>query len=213
MSALLCVTFIALLLIAQSAARSIPTVVTIPSGGLSDSVFDAQNSVYEADAEFPVQYDFIHINASVDVPELNSAVMGKGEVWKVSDGFYIYITEGSNSDFPEQFYSEIAPVLLAGADEEKTTGEIIHSERGYLNGFELTYVVLKVSAAVDEKSAQAYVVGYLYEDDSSGYSAFISCATQTMTTAGLSNAQIVAEKEVTLMQIKESTDAETAAAE
>ena len=56
------------LIMAQIAKASMPIQIVIPASGLSDSIFDAQNSVYEADADFPVEHQFEHLSDVVDVP-------------------------------------------------------------------------------------------------------------------------------------------------
>ncbi|MBS6580659.1 MAG: hypothetical protein KH357_13745, partial [Clostridiales bacterium] len=50
------------LIMAQIAKASMPIQIVIPASGLSDSIFDAQNSVYEADADFPVEHQFEHLS-------------------------------------------------------------------------------------------------------------------------------------------------------
>ena len=59
------------LIMAQIAKASMPIQIVIPASGLSDSIFDAQNSVYEADADFPVEHQFEHLSDVVDVPNLS----------------------------------------------------------------------------------------------------------------------------------------------
>lgn len=185
--------------IAQNARALIPETVNIPASGLSDSVFDAQNGVYQADAEFPIAYSLNHIGFVVDVPDCPEAAIGNGKFWKVTDGFYVYITEGKRSEMTDNIFSEVAPVLLPDAGDENISGELIHSERGYLNGQEYTYAVFSVKCSVDGKTKDAYVVGYLYEDSESGFSAFFSCVTEEISSTALTNAQIIAQKEATLM--------------
>lgn len=82
------------LTMAQIAKASIPVQIVIPASGLSDSVFDAQNSVYEADADFPLEHEFEHLSDVVDVPNRQTATMGNGTFWRITDGFYVYISEG-----------------------------------------------------------------------------------------------------------------------
>lgn len=197
-TAIAMVILIGMLAMAQTAKSAMPTEINVPSGNLSDSVFEAQNRVYEADADFPVQYALTHLNAIVDVPDVQNAAIGNGKVWKLNDGFYIYITEGKSSDFPASFYSELAQVFVAGADETNVTGEILKTEQGYLNGIALSYVVIQMDIVKDGATSTAYVAGYLYADSESGYSAFVSCT--VLNSSNLASAQIVAEKEITLLQ-------------
>ena len=60
---------------AQIAKASMPIDIVIPESGLSDSIFDAQNGVYEADADFSIEHQFEHLSDVVDVPDRQSATM------------------------------------------------------------------------------------------------------------------------------------------
>lgn len=187
------------LIMAQIAKASMPIQIVIPASGLSDSIFDAQNSVYEADADFPVEHQFEHLSDVVDVPNRQTAMMGNGTFWRITDGFYVYISEGKRSSFADAVFSETAPILLTGADKKSTDGQLVKSEKGYLNGREFDYVVFDIICNVGEKTTKAYIVGYLYEDSESGYSTLIACVTEDISTNGLLNAQIIAQKEATLL--------------
>ena len=187
------------LIMAQIAKASMPIQIVIPASGLSDSIFDAQNSVYEADADFPVEHQFEHLSDVVDVPNRQTAMMGNGTFWRITDGFYVYISEGKRSSFADAVFSETAPILLTGADKKSTDGQLVKSEKGYLNGREFDYVVFDIICNVGEKTTEAYIVGYLYEDSESGYSTLIACVTEDISTNGLLNAQIIAQKEATLL--------------
>ena len=185
-----------------------PIDIVIPESGLSDSIFDAQNGVYEADADFSIEHQFEHLSDVVDVPDRQSATMGNGTFWKIADGFYIYISEGKRASFAESVFSETAPILLTGAGSKDASGELVKSDRGYLNGREFNYVVFDVSCSVDDKTKEAYIIGYLYEDSESGYSTLLACVTEDISSSGLLNAQIIAQKEATLLHAKQDAKQE-----
>lgn len=187
------------LIAAQAAKATMPVEVLIPASGLSNSVFDAQNSIYQPDADFPIEYRFEHLSEVVDVPDRQTAAMGNGTFWRIADGFYIYATEGKRAGLADAVFAEATPILLAGAVGENTSGQLVESEKGYLNGREYNYVVFDILCSTDEAKKEAYIIGYLYEDSESGYSVFLSCITDDISTNGLRNAQIVAQKEATLL--------------
>ena len=196
------------LVAAQIAKASMPIDIVIPESGLSDSIFDAQNGVYEADADFSIEHQFEHLSDVVDVPDRQSATMGNGTFWKIADGFYIYISEGKRASFAESVFSETAPILLTGAGSKDASGELVKSDRGYLNGREFNYVGFDVSCSVDDKTKEAYIIGYLYEDSESGYSTLLACVTEDISSSGLLNAQIIAQKEATLLHAKQDAKQE-----
>ena len=184
----------------NKALAAIPEKVYLPASGLGDTVFDAQNTSYQADSDFPTALYISGTKYMTDVPAVTSAVVGNGNFYRVSDPYYIYVTTFDDGGADAAITNEVAPVIRPGAEAGDAACENVVTERGYLNGYEVTYLVYTLKVTREEKESNAVVAGYVYHDDISGKDICLCGITTVITTSGLKYARDLAAHEVGLFR-------------
>ena len=182
------------------AMASVPEALVIPEGKLGDTVFDAQNSRYSGDTDYPVVKLIDGTGYQTDVPNATSAIVGNGTFYRLSDNYYIYITTyDETATAVAAVCSEVTPALHPGAAAENARCGVSKEGHGYYNGYEVTYLVLALSVT-DQEVVDDVVIGYEYADPESGKTVFLGAVTRTISTKSLAKAQELAAHEVELFR-------------
>lgn len=115
---------------------------SIPSSGLSQSIFDYQNNEYESSVDRYMQYYIANGHYAYDMDESQKADVGNSSFFKVSDNITVGITFCKG----QQDLDSLINIL--GEDTEKAFGmstlKLYESIDGYRNGFASTYCILNV---------------------------------------------------------------------
>lgn len=183
------------------ALASIPETTRIPDGRLGDTIFDAQNSNYTPDAEYPGAYYFSKTGYMVDVPAVTSAVVDNGTFFRLSDNYFVYLTSYDEVGMAaDACCREVAPALVPGAVEDNAECTEAYKAHGYYNGYEVTYLVYTLDITAYEQTSRAAIIGYEYEEKESGKVLFFGAVTRNISTKSLAYTQRLASHEVDLFR-------------
>ena len=196
--ALVCYVFFRL---GSLALASLPEDIIMPEGGLGDTVFDAQNTAYTPDAEYPGVKLIDGTGYQTDVPDVTSAVVGAGTFYRLTDNYYIYITTYAESGgAKDACCSEVIPALHPGTAADGASCEVSKEDHGYYNGYEVTYQILSLSVEGHGKQGWDVVIGYEFADQESGKVVFLGAVTRSVSTGSLLKTQKLAAHEVELFR-------------
>lgn len=116
---------------------------SIPSSGLSQSIFDYQNNEYESSLDRYMQYYIANGHYAYDMDESQKADVGNSSFFKVSDTITVGITFCKGAQNIDLLISTLSE------DTKKAFGitslQIDETIDGYRNGFASTYCVMSVT--------------------------------------------------------------------
>ena len=138
-----------------------PKDVLYPSGDLSDSIFESQNTNYMEKESLPTQVLMKNIPYSYDAPNVDAAVVDNGHIYKLSSGVYLYATEFPKSSAIEATIAhELGTALLMDLDESQSIMRIMLNENGFINGYDAKYLVDRLVVTNGEERVDCNLVGY-----------------------------------------------------
>lgn len=137
-------------------------VLIFPESGLSDSIFDSQNTYYEENESLPYRYEVSVVPYAIDVPTEVSAEVDTGVSYMINDTDFIFITEYTKKDdLPTLVASQLGKAYVMELDLNNCAMEEISTDTGYYNGYEMFYHAYKAQFADAEMNGTyAYIMGY-----------------------------------------------------
>lgn len=167
--------------------------VYMPSGGLTTSIFDSQNQVYKSEEAFKVKNSFENVPYTIDTIEGQKAVVGNASVYEYEPYYFYYSELKQGEDLEEAIKRELTSIILYKANPDQTQVEILHEERGFVNGCDAVFYVVKVSAKDAGSQITKYMSLYRLHLDESVYvtdwDMLVGCMSDDYTTEGLAALQ------------------------
>ncbi|MCR5338211.1 MAG: hypothetical protein K6E75_06610 [Lachnospiraceae bacterium] len=160
--AILCIVMIGFYVFLNQVNKEIPKELEFPESGLSQSIFDSQNTKYTPDAALNGKHYFSRSPYSVDVATTDAAKVSEyGMVYKISDTMYFYMTEfAQGTNVESVIRSELSQAVMIDADASMTAIDNYVYDEGYLNGFKGDYYIDGMTVTNGTRSASVYLVGY-----------------------------------------------------
>lgn len=162
-------------------------VVQLPSGGLSDSVFDLQNMEYKEVPGMTRKYYFANLPYSVDVPSGDFAKVNGADFLNSNPYYFYYTVADKTENLQEMVLSQVPGIIKPNYEGNDASYKVLLEESGNLNGCSGTYVVAEI--VVDSKTM--YLCLYRLHFDESIYKTendiFIGCMAEGYTTKNLSD--------------------------
>lgn len=179
----------------------------LPAGGLSDSIFDAQNMNYESSSAFHNRHRFQLIPYTIDVLDGDVATVGYGNTYD-SNTYKIYISESEGDiSTTKKVQDELTSVLSIHADTSATRVDYLLEESGYKNGCFVKYSVCRVTT---EDAVERYLVLYRLSLDVSQYDTendiYVGCIVNQFTTSDLAAAMNIASAEIGTLKYSKELD-------
>lgn len=138
-----------------------PVVLEFPKGVLSSSIFDSQNTVYQATQELPNQADFTKIPYIVDVPDTSSARIDTGSAFEINDKVMMFLSEfKTDADLTNILIAQLGKAYLIDIDESKCVLQPFVRNEGYINGYAAEYRADVLRISNNETDIDVYIEGY-----------------------------------------------------
>ena len=118
----------------------------MPESGLSQSLFDSQNMVYQPVEGYSKEHLFKQMPFSIDTVDGPSAYTGNGTVYNSGDYYFYYSECDEAAVVTEVVKNEMTDVLLLAGDKSMTNISILKQDKGYINGCEADYYIMEVMA-------------------------------------------------------------------
>ncbi|MBQ7065920.1 MAG: hypothetical protein IJN92_03790 [Lachnospiraceae bacterium] len=156
-----------------------PENVQYPASGLTKSIFDSQNTTYTKQSYLGETYSLTNLPYTLDMPTAERADVGEGAVYYVPGKVYIYLleilkTESETSYLKEEF----GKAVMIDSIREKSILQNSYTDKGYLNGFSVKYLVDTLSVTNGMETAHAYMTVYrLITDNTYDHDFLIAVAT------------------------------------
>lgn len=152
-----------------------------PSGGLSESIFDSQNMTYTSSQNFSSVYSYKKIPYDIGCVSADSASIGNGVVYPVSDGVYLYFSvipdEDININIHEFCMNEFSKALLYNYSVENSSYQNASYDKGFLNGFSVIYNLDILKITDNETALDAALFTYVCDVENYGYDMVVGVAT------------------------------------
>lgn len=173
--------------------------VYMPSGHLSESIFDVQNMTYTPVAGFNNKYRLPFIPFTVDVPNGTKATVGDAVVFYNAPYCFYYNVVTADTDICTALRNGLTSIVSIDADAADSVTQVLMSEDGFMNGCEGTFYVISLDTS-DNHEETRYICAYkLCIDESiyaSDYNIIIGCMSEGYTTENMGNLQKLAEKTI-----------------
>ena len=145
-----------------------------PASGLSQSLFVAQNSSYEENSSYPLEYNFGSVPYKCNAPRLTYIKLGNGIVMNNDSYWFYYLTEADNDKIEEAFIDELSYAVLATADVSKTEFVAAGTDRGFFNGFDVVYMAGRFTVSDENRTIETYTLSYIFPVENTGRSAVMT---------------------------------------
>lgn len=191
--------------------KTIPKELVYPESGLSQSIFDSQNIKYIANENYNTKHSFLKCPYTVDLPEVDAAKVGEyGNVYKVSDSMYFYMTEFAKDTSVESVLrTELSPAVMVDSNSDMTAIDNYVYDEGYFNGFKADYYIDGMTVTNGNRTVTVYITGYILTitdtEYDHGYKMFIGCMASSNDTDTYANAKGIVDSVVATFQINGST--------
>lgn len=158
----LAVVFLGIYFFLSAVNKQIPRPVEYPKSGMSQSIFEAQNTKYVQNSGLTQKHTFTHCPYSVDITDSDVAkVSDTGAVYKLSDSMYFYITEfQSGTNIESVIKSELPQAVMIDSNADMTGIDNYIYEEGYLNGFKGDYYIDCMTVTNGTRTSSVYITGY-----------------------------------------------------
>lgn len=158
-----------------------PTPIVYPESGLSDNLFVSQNSKYIENDSLTDAYAFPDVPYYIDMPEGDTAEVGKGHIVYGNDNVCFLISEiDAAESYHEAILSQYPPVVYINYSQDSSYSQTVKEGYGYINGLTANYFVdhLLISTGVNTSARSAYVIGYAIQlEEEHPYQIIVSVAT------------------------------------
>lgn len=178
--------------------KQIPRELVYPESGLSQNIFDSQNTKYHSVSGYNDRRNFKQCPYSFDIAKTDSAkVSDYGRIFRVSDSMYFYTTEyGKDENIETILRNELSQAVMIDSNSSMTAIHNLVYDEGYLNGFKADYYIDCMTVTNGTRTASVYITGYALTitDDSidHGYRMFVGVMSgQNTTDAYAQGKQIV----------------------
>lgn len=184
-----------------------PTTVTFPESTLSDSIFESQNTKYKEIDGLSSTTSFENVPYLLDVPEGYSATVDNGNIYKIQDDLYMFITEfPSSSTATNTLIAQLGKSFLINIIESGCVLQPYARGEGYINGYSAVYRgdVLKITDGT--KSMTIYAIGYEVKVTKDTY-VYIGTASSEFNSALLNGMKVYSDALITTLRYDEDLDA------
>lgn len=159
--------------------KTIPKELVYPESGLSQSIFDSQNTKYRQIDNYTRTDTFTMCPYSYDIADADMArVSDYGRIYKVSDSMYFYTTEYKKEENIDTIMrNELSQAVMVDSNKEMTAVDNIIHDEGYLNGFKADYLIDSMTVTNGTRTVCVYITGYILtitdKEDDHGYRMFV----------------------------------------
>lgn len=182
--------------------------VYMPNGGLSRSIFDSQNQTYKSEEAFTVKNSFQNVPYTIDTVEGQKAVVGNASVYEHAPYYFYYSEIRQEVGMEEALKNELSSILLINADPRETQLDVLHEEKGFVNGCNANFYIIKITAREKEVQDIKYIALYrLHLDDSlyeTEWDMLVGCLSEDYSTEGLSALQMLSFSSIGSLQYDEN---------
>lgn len=161
----LTIIFFSAYIVASEYAKNAGEALVYPEGGLSNSLFVAQNTNYIQNNALTQKYALSSIPYTLDVPEGACAYVGNGCVIQAAESLYVYITcHNADVDAERAMLGEFPQSLMIDYDPAYTYTQQLASQSGYTNGFSVDYFFDMLSVSNGSVAKNGYAAAYDIKD-------------------------------------------------
>lgn len=191
-----------------------PEEKVLPASGLSDSIFESQNTSYVENPDLPQKLKFKTIPYTIDVPSVAGAVVDEGNIYKVSDSIYLYITEFNPLEkyLQNAVTAELGKALLMNYNNELTQMSSAAEEDGFINGYGAVYKILDMTVTDSTQLVPSTTIGYEISVPEYDNKIFVSVVSQTAIAETdnqtMANMKVLLDQLVMTLQYSEEVKAE-----
>jgi len=199
--------------------KQIPRELVYPDSGLSQNIFDSQNTKYTAVSGYNDRRNFKQCPYSFDIAKTDSAkVSDFGRIFRVSDSMYFYTTEYTKDENIETVLrNELSQAVMIDSDSSMTAINNVVYDEGYLNGFKADYYIDCMTVTNGSRTASVYITGYALTitDDSldHGYRMFVGVMSGQNTTAAYAQGKQIVDSVIGTFSFNSDTHASLLRAE
>lgn len=163
--------------------------VLMPSGGLTESIFDSQNIVYRAEKSYTVRNNFSHIPYSMDTVDGKTASIGNATIYEYVPFYFYYSEIKEGTVLEDVLRMELTSVLSVSAKPEQTELNVLMKESGFINGCIADFYVYQVKVHDEKETKEQYLCLYKLRFNPSIYSTdwsmLVGCISNDYSTEGL----------------------------
>lgn len=142
--------------------KSIPKDLVYPDSGLSQSIFDSQNTKYNSNPNYTKTASFSNCPYSYDIAPTDSAKVSElGKIYRISDSMYFYTTEYKKDENIESILrNELSQAVMVDSNSSMTAIDNYVYDEGYLNGFKADYYIDGMTVTNGSRTVSVYITGY-----------------------------------------------------